>query len=54
MAQGEFTREEAQETMNAFMEVTGGLSKAKKIDFFGHINDIMLFLEAAKKAAPAE
>ncbi len=52
MAQGQFTEEEAQETMDAFMEVVGALSKSKKGEFFGHANDIMLFLEAAKRAAP--
>ncbi len=54
MAQGEFTKEEAQETMDAFMEVFKALSKAKIAEYFGRLNDIMLFLEAAKKAAPKE
>ena len=54
MAQGEFTKEEAQETIDAVMEIARGLSKKKKIDFFGHFNDIELFLEAAKQAAPTE
>ena len=52
MAQGNFTKNEAQETMDSFMEVMKGLSKPKQMDFFGHANDIMLFLEAAKRAAP--
>jgi len=54
MAQGEFTKEEAQETIEAVKEIAGGLSKKKKIDFIGHFNDIFLFLEAAKRAAPEE
>jgi hypothetical protein len=54
MAQGQFTKEEAQETRKAFDEVYGSLSKNKKIDFIGHANDIYLFLDAAEAAAPSE
>ncbi len=54
MAQGDFTKEEAQETMDAFTEVMKALSKKKQIEFFGHANDILLFLERAKRAAPDE
>lgn len=54
MAQGEFTKEEADETMEAFKEVAQALSKKKLLDYFGHCNDIGLFLEAAKRAAPTE
>lgn len=54
MAQGEFTKEEAQATIETVTEVAEGLSKKKKVDFFGHLNDIFLFLEAAKRAAPEE
>jgi len=54
MAQGEFTKEEADETMVAIKEVIETLSKKKKIEFFGHFNDISLFIAAAKRAAPTE
>jgi hypothetical protein len=54
MAQGEFTKEEATETMKALDEVFRALPKAKQAGFFGHLNDISLFLEAAKRVAPAE
>lgn len=54
MAQGEFTKEEAAETEKAFNEVFTTLSRAKKIGFLGHANDIYLFLAAAKMAAPEE
>jgi len=30
------------------------LPKAKQAQFFGHLNDISLFIEAAKRVAPAE
>ncbi|KKL49273.1 hypothetical protein LCGC14_2317150 [marine sediment metagenome] len=54
MAQGEFTKEESKETMNAVEEMWKALSKPKREEFFGHLNDIMLFLSAAEKNAPAE
>jgi len=52
MAQGEFTKEEAQATIDAVNEVLEGMSKKKKMEYLGHFNDIFLFLEAAKQAAP--
>jgi len=54
MAQGEFTKEEADATIEAVNEVLEALPKRKKIEFIGHFNDIFLFLGAAKKAAPNE
>ena len=54
MAQGEFTKEEAKETEDSFSEVFRALSKPKQREFFGHANDIWLFLAAAKTAAPSE
>ncbi len=50
MAQGEFTKEEADETLAA--EMYGGLSKARQAEYFGHLSDIALFIGAAKKVAP--
>ncbi len=54
MAQGEFTKEEADATMEAIGEIAQTLSKKKKLEFFGHFNDIGLFIGAAKRAAPTE
>lgn len=54
MAQGEFTKEEAAETAKAIDELFNALPKSKRGEFIGHLNDISLFLEAAKRAAPAE
>jgi hypothetical protein len=54
MAQGEFTKEEAASTLLAVDEMFKGLPKTKRFGFLGHLNDICLFLEAAKKAAPEE
>lgn len=52
MAQGDFTKAEAEETKKALDELFGALSKSKKAEFLGHWNDIALFIEAAKKHAP--
>jgi len=54
MAQGQFTKEEAKATREAFDEIINSLSRNKKMEFIGHMNDIYLFLSAAEKAAPAE
>ena len=54
MAQGEFTKEEAKETTKAVDELFKALPKSKQREFFGHLNDICLFLEVAGKHAPAE
>lgn len=51
MAQGEFTKDEATATEEAFKEVFATLTKSKRMEFAGHANDIYLFLAAAKKAA---
>jgi hypothetical protein len=52
MAQGEFTKEEAAQTERAVEEIFDALPKAKRREFMGHLNDVGLFLHAAKKAAP--
>ena len=54
MAQGEFTKEEAVLVIESVDEVMKALPKAKLLKFLGHFNDIFLFLEAAKEAAPEE
>jgi hypothetical protein len=54
MAQGDFTKEEAQATIEAVDEMFNALPKSKKLDYVGHLNDIMLFLEEAKRQAPGE
>lgn len=54
MAQGEFTKEEAQASEVALNEIMEALPKKKTLEFLGHFNDIFLFLTAAKKNAPNE
>ena len=54
MAQGQFTKEEAQQTIEAVDEVMKSMTKPKLREYIGHFNDIFLFLEAAKRIAPNE
>lgn len=54
MPQGDFTKDEAAKTIKAVNEMFKALPKAKQGQFFGHLNSVFLFLEAAKCAAPAE
>lgn len=54
MAQGQFTKQEADFVHTAANEMFLGLPKSKRMEFLGHLNDIFLFIEAAKRAAPNE
>lgn len=54
MAQGEFTKEEADAMAEAVSEMFKALSKTKQREYIGHLNDIQLFIEAAKREAPNE
>jgi hypothetical protein len=51
MAQGDFTKSEAKETLKALNEMFNAIPKSKRMEFIGHLNDISLFLEAAARAA---
>ena len=54
MAQGQATKEECRATEEAVEEIMKAFPKSKVGEFFGHFNDIMLFLAACKKALPSE
>lgn len=54
MSQDRFTKEEATAIMEAVDELFKALPKTKQAQFIGHLNDICLFLSAAKQAAPNE
>lgn len=54
MAQGEFTKEEADETVKSVDEMFKAIATRKQAEYLGHLNDILLFLRAAKEAAPSE
>jgi len=50
--QGEFTKAEAKAAREAFDEIMKAFPKRKVPEFFGHFNEVALFLEAAGRAAP--
>ncbi len=52
MAQGDFTKSEADEALTAVGEMFEAIPKSKRAGFLGHFNEIGLFIEAAKRAAP--
>lgn len=54
MAQGRFTKQEAEETSVSVEELFGAIPKTRRLECIGHLNNILLFLSAAKKAAPDE
>lgn len=54
MAQGEFTKEEAKATEEAFQQVFDALPKRKQQAYVGHANDIFLFLAACQRECPSE
>lgn len=54
MATGDFTKQEASETLKAVNELFEALPKSKRGEFIGHLNDIACFIGAAKHVAPDE
>jgi hypothetical protein len=52
MAQGEFPKQEADSVKDAAEEMFKALPQTKKRLFLGHLNDLFLFIEAAKRVAP--
>jgi Asp-tRNA(Asn)/Glu-tRNA(Gln) amidotransferase C subunit len=54
MAQGQFTKEEAEQTKKAVEEMFNAIPKSRRMEYVGHLNDIFLFIEAAQKVAPSE
>ena len=54
MAQGDFTKEEAKVAGDCADTIFSALSKPKKQELIGELNDLLLFLDAAGNAAPNE
>lgn len=54
MPQGDFTKQEARETLTAVEEMWKALTTNRRIQFLGHLNDITLFIEQAERNAPDE
>lgn len=54
MANSRFTKKEAELVREDIDTLFNSLTKKKQMEFIGELNDIMLFLSAAKEAAPEE
>ena len=54
MALGDFTKENAVVIEEALDEMFKALSKPKQREYLGHLNEICLFVTAAKNAAPTK
>jgi hypothetical protein len=54
LTQGRFTKEEADETVKAINEMFEAIPKTRRMEYLGHLNDISLFIGAAKRVAPQE
>jgi len=54
MAIGDFTKENADVVGETAEDMFKGVPKRKQMDYIGHLNEILCFVEAAKKAAPAQ
>lgn len=54
MAQGQFTKQEAQHAIETVDQMFRAIPKRKALEYIGHLNDVLLFLQAAKRAAPEE
>jgi hypothetical protein len=52
MTQGDFTKEEANEMLTVLRELFDAIPKKKQPEYIGHLNELALFLESAKRAAP--
>jgi hypothetical protein len=52
MAQGEFTKQEVDHANKCLESLFEGIPKSKRGYFLGELNDLGLFLQAAKRVAP--
>lgn len=52
--QGQFTKEEARSVREAVDEMFRAIPTSKQVNFLGHLNDIMLFIDVAERTAPTE
>ncbi len=49
-----FTKEDADNAKEAVEEMFKALPKSKQGQYIGHLNEVFLFIEAAKTRAPTE
>ena len=52
MAQGQFTKQEADNCIEALDEIMKSMPRGQLGKSLGHLNDLFLFLKAAKEHAP--
>lgn len=50
--QGALVKENAQDCLEALSEMFEAIPKKKRNEYLGHLNDISLFLERAKRELP--
>lgn len=49
---GKFVKSEAEACIELSKELLEAMPKKRQIEYLGHMNQLWLFLEAAKRAAP--
>lgn len=54
MAQGDFTKQEAESCEEAVSEIMNAMPKRKVAEYLGHFNDVFLFLATCKRECPDE
>ena len=54
MSQGQFTKEETDEVCKTVQDLFDAIADSKKLLYVAHLNDILMYLEAAKRVAPTE
>ena len=54
MTQGKLSKEEAKSCNEAVVEIMKAMPKSKAMNFIGHFNDVLLFLNAAERDLPSE
>jgi hypothetical protein len=52
MSQGDFTKLEAARSIEHVSKIFLSIHPKKRVEMIGRLNDVLLFLESAKKAAP--
>jgi len=52
MAIGEATKDESDVVKEAVGELFEAIPKTRRMEYFGHLNEIYLFIEATKKVLP--
>lgn len=54
MAVGDFTKEEAGVVEDCISEMFDAIPKSRRMEYLGHLNEVLCFVAAAKRNAPTE